>query len=444
MAETTDSQWRPRPASPTSASRGTERAVQIVDEVLARAGAEGGRAFSIARAAASALFLVRELIWTSFEKRELFIVGALAVALVVSVVQAVVAPRLSSEPRHVWWRRFFDTVFDATLFFVIMLALVLAPYPSYRGLFVAPFVYTVALIIAESGLRSDRAFVWLSFAINGVGLLVLAALEKALWPLRAQWQPSDSAFIAIIVLASTFVGLASASHGRNLALRGARRALEAMRAREKLGAYVGFAVANEAMAADEIVLGGKRQRVAVLFSDLRGFTATAEHMAPEELVAQLNAYLDVMVRVIHDAGGVVDKYIGDGIMAVFGAPRERPDDASRALGAARAMQARLAVHNEERKRRGLAPLAMGIGVHYGVAIAGHIGTVDHAQYTIVGDVVNVAARLEGLTKEQGVDVLVSRELLDAARAIAPVNDVEARGELALRGRTQALDVFSLT
>ena len=117
------------------------------------------------------------------------------------------------------------------------------------------------------------------------------------------------------------------------------------------------------------------------------------------------------------------------------APTESADDAQRALKAARAMQERLAAHNAVRARRGLPPLEHGVGVHYGVAVAGNIGTVDQAQYTIVGDVVNVAARLEKLTKEQGASVLVSKDLVEAARKTGAVDDVTPCGEVAIRGRT---------
>ncbi len=181
--------------------------------------------------------------------------------------------------------------------------------------------------------------------------------------------------------------------------------------------------------------------MAVLFSDLRGFTSYAEKLSPEELVRELNAYLEEMVAVITAHGVVVDKYIGDGIMAVFGAPRTRDDDAGRALQTARALVAALEAHNRRRNLEGRPPLKMGVGVHYGAVVAGNIGTLEHAQYTIIGDTVNLAARMEGATKDLGVPVLVSRALKEAAGDAGL--DLVPLGSLAVRGRDEAVEVFGL-
>jgi adenylate cyclase len=180
-----------------------------------------------------------------------------------------------------------------------------------------------------------------------------------------------------------------------------------------------------------------------LYSDLRGFTAAAEATPPEQLVEQLNAYLYEMVRCIEGEGGVIDKYMGDGIMAVFGAPRAREDDAARALRAARAMQTALERHNQARALKALPPLEHGIGVHYGNAIAGHVGTPAHAQYTVVGDVVNVASRIERLTKEHHKGVLVSGELVARAAAADPTRGLSRVGTVEVRGRTQPIELYSV-
>ncbi len=171
-------------------------------------------------------------------------------------------------------------------------------------------------------------------------------------------------------------------------------------------------------------------------------TRYAEKLSPEDLVMQLNAYLEEMVVVITRHGGVVDKYIGDGIMAVFGAPRTKGDDASRALLAARDLVTALQAHNRRRAVSSMPPLKMGIGVHYGPVVAGNIGTLEHAQYTIIGDTVNLASRLESSTKDLGTDVLISAAAKAAAGAEAP--PLFPMGMLVVRGRDEAVEVFSFT
>jgi adenylate cyclase len=182
----------------------------------------------------------------------------------------------------------------------------------------------------------------------------------------------------------------------------------------------------------------------VLFSDLRGFTRYSEKISPERLVSELNAYLDVMVTVVRKHGGMVDKYIGDAIMVVFGLPEPQPDAPLRALRAAAEMQAALLVHNADRERRGLPPLQQGIGVHHGHAIAGNIGTEDRLQYTVIGDVVNLASRLESVTKERGVSSLFSQDVVDAAQATGQETPpLAAAGSVQARGRDGSIEVYTL-
>jgi adenylate cyclase len=143
-------------------------------------------------------------------------------------------------------------------------------------------------------------------------------------------------------------------------------------------------------------------------------------------------------------GGVVDKYIGDAIMAVFGAPRSSPDAAARALRAAQGMSRALEAHNAARAAKGLPPLKHGIGVHFGPVIAGNIGTQTRTQYTVIGDAVNLGSRLESATKELGVELLVSRELRDAALAsAAALPALRPCGQIMVKGREQAVEVFTL-
>ena len=240
------------------------------------------------------------------------------------------------------------------------------------------------------------------------------------------------------------LGVAVAGRARTLVYSAADKAVEAERVRQRLGAYVSEEVAEQALGTREPTLGGRRQDVAVLFSDLRGFTTWSERSEPERIVAELNAYLDVVVAAVRAEGGVVDKYIGDSVMVIFGIPAARPDDAARALRAAAGMQRVLVAHNADRVRRRLAPLAQGVGVHFGPAVAGNIGTSDHLQFTVVGDTVNLASRLESATKDHGVATLFSAEVVQAARASGQsFPEVAAKGRIHVKGRDAEIEVFTL-
>jgi adenylate cyclase len=158
------------------------------------------------------------------------------------------------------------------------------------------------------------------------------------------------------------------------------------------------------------------QRVAVLFADMVGFTAISERLAPEALLGLLREFHGRLARLAFAHDGTVDKYIGDAIMVHFGTPRPQTDDPVRALACAAAMIAEIGRWNAERARAGEAPIGIGIGVHYGEVVVGNIGDARRLEYTVLGDTVNVANRLERLTRETGASLVVSDDLLGAVRA----------------------------
>jgi class 3 adenylate cyclase len=209
--------------------------------------------------------------------------------------------------------------------------------------------------------------------------------------------------------------------------------------RETFGKYVSEEIRDEILAG-RVALEGQLREATILFADLRDFTPWVEASDPREVVRDLNAYFTEMETAIRAHGGLVLQYIGDEIEAVFGAPVARAGHAAQAVRAAVEMRARLADWNAARARTGRPPLRNGIGIHTGVVLAGSIGSADRLSYALVGDPVNLASRLQSLTKELGADVLVSgttRARLDGGVALVPLPAVK------VKGRTAEVEVYAL-
>jgi adenylate cyclase len=205
--------------------------------------------------------------------------------------------------------------------------------------------------------------------------------------------------------------------------------------------YVSEEVAAVALGEGGALPGGHRQAAAVMFCDLRGFSTYAARFPPERVVAELNDYLVAMVTEIQREGGVVDKYIGDSIMAVFGVPRALPDAASRALRASVGMQRALAAHNVQRAAAGLPALHHDIGLHFGEVVVGNIGTPERMQYTVVGDAVSVASRLQAAAREAGVAVLASSAVVEVAGPMEGVEKPASHGVILVPGRPEGVNAF---
>lgn len=177
---------------------------------------------------------------------------------------------------------------------------------------------------------------------------------------------------------------------------------------------------------------GEKRRLCILFSDIRGFTSLGERLPPEQLVQLLNRYFEAMTQAIQSQGGTVDKYIGDGIMAFFGAPKPGKNLALQGFEAAKAKLRHLEELNKTLVADGLPKLQIGIGLHLGDAVVGNIGSSERNNYTAIGDAVNSASRLESLTKDLGYALLVSNEVAKALEGQAEFDDL---GEKAIKGRS---------
>jgi adenylate cyclase len=205
----------------------------------------------------------------------------------------------------------------------------------------------------------------------------------------------------------------------------------------------------EMLAAQDEPLGAvRRQTVAVLFVDIVGFTRMAEGMPPEAVVTMLRQFHERMTAQIFACGGTVEKYIGDEIFAVFGVPNASDNDAANALICADRMLEALGRWNAERFRDGDTPLAIGIGLNYGPAVLGDVGSEHSMSFTVIGDTVNTSSRLQGLTRTLKTPLVVGGPLVDAIRAgasetaAALASELLDHGEQQLRGRAAPVRVWS--
>jgi class 3 adenylate cyclase len=218
-----------------------------------------------------------------------------------------------------------------------------------------------------------------------------------------------------------------------------RGLVERERLRDAFGRYVAPELAEEVMRHGVSMRGGVT-RASVLFADIRGFTSLAERMPPVEVVSLLNSYFAAVSPPIRAEGGFINKFGGDSLLAVFGAPVPAEDHVARAVRAALGVRAALAALNARAKAEGYVELRIGIGIHTGEMVAGSVGSPDRMEYTVIGDVVNVAARIQALNKDFGTDVLVSAavyEQLGEAALARPLPPVSVQGKAA------PLEVYAL-
>jgi len=264
--------------------------------------------------------------------------------------------------------------------------------------------------------------------ISWIKLAALAAFPILLYQFAA-WQLGQGLYLPIggILLSGLFAFLA------RLLYEGALQVQKRHWLRDTFGSYVSQEVLQEIMAGNiQSGLDGTRTRLCILFADIHGFSARSENRPPQEVVSLLNDYFSEMTIAIHQHSGTVDKFIGDGVMAFFGAPQTLECPEKNALEAAQEMLLRLRLVNERLQERGIEPIEIGIALHVGEVISGNIGSKSRHEYTVVGDVVSLTARLETLTRTLGYPVLCT---VDVAKAVEQTGGLNDCGEQAVQGGT---------
>jgi adenylate cyclase len=256
---------------------------------------------------------------------------------------------------------------------------------------------------------------------------------------------ADECIYAVVFTAINGVFAAIiASNSRRLILRSATESLARERLeqdRDRLAKYFSKDVVDLVLNNPESIgLGGRRMAATVLFADIRNFTQLSTIMQPEEVVDLLNRYFSMMVDIVFKNGGTLDKFLGDGLMALFGVPYEIEKPEERAVRTAIEMLEALQNLNRELEARGMLRLDIGVGINSGPVVAGNIGSSQRHEYTVIGDTVNLAARLEALNKETRTQILVTSQIHEAIQGVFRTRSL---GPLRIRGKPDPIDVYAV-
>jgi len=336
------------------------------------------------------------------------------------------------------WMRYVSTTLEVSVASGLLLIDLVDVGPLYANSGAGPALYVVAVTAASLRLDSKLSLFSGVFGALQYFLLTSFVIRPAL---AKAGMPTYVADPVVVLVRSSFI-LAAGAFG-DYSTRAARsllfRLTNAAVQRDRLRGLFGMHVSEEVMkllVAGGVPDGGERRAVTVCFTDIRGFTSLSETREPEELVRLLNLYFARMCEITSKHGGVVNKFLGDGMLIVFGAPTHLPDDARHAMAAAQEMlneSARMATHGE------FPGLRIGVGLHRGVVVVGNIGGDQRREYTVIGDTVNTASRVQDLTKQLSHGLLFTREVLDALGQ----GTYESLGRHSVKGREAPLEIFTL-
>ncbi|MCB9738939.1 MAG: adenylate/guanylate cyclase domain-containing protein [Deltaproteobacteria bacterium] len=292
-----------------------------------------------------------------------------------------------------------------------------------HGLTIFAAVLALLLYIAWARVGSSSVVVF-----SAVGLALVWGGVAAVGLYQGWLVPSVPVLLGILV-----------PMGGELVLRANSAEAARQQIRSAFQQYLSPAVVEELVAdPDKLRLGGRRREITAFFSDVAGFTSISEALDPADLTALLNEYLGAMTDVILEEGGTVDKYIGDAIVAMFGAPLDQPDHAERAVRAALRCRQRLAELRPQWVARGWPEVGARIGVNSGVAVVGNMGSAQRFDYTMLGDTVNLAARLEGANKAYGIELMIGEKTAALVRDSFVLRELD---KIRVKGKQQGVAVF---
>lgn len=301
-----------------------------------------------------------------------------------------------------------------------------APLPLNLG-----FLLTVGVLAALFVTRAGSAF---------KGFLYLAAImgaaSAAVFTAWHYWHYWINLFASLVLAMVVYTGVSVEKL--------VRTELERRRTRALFARYVPPAVVDELLKRrEDIALGGTRRELTVLFSDIRGFTSFSENKTPEYIVNRLNEYFTGMMAVIFKHGGTMDKYLGDGMMVFFGAPVHYGDHADRALAAALEMVDRMGELNRRWSERGEPTMDLGVGINSGPVVVGNVGSPERMDYTIIGEDVNLASRLEGMNKEYKTRIILSDRTAGYLISQELKDRLHYLGSAAVRGMAAPVGIYTV-
>jgi adenylate cyclase len=299
-----------------------------------------------------------------------------------------------------------------------------------------PAASVIFVFLATAAIRHRPFLVLYSGGLFVVAWVAIWLLAPAAGPRLPQALATDLARLAIVGLVA-FALFIAVDRARSTLVKSIIEA----RLRANLSRYFSPQVVDRLAHAGHAARAFRSQKAAILFADLRGFTALTEKMPPEDVAAFLNEYRRRIAQPIVLHRGMIDKFIGDGVMAVFGVPQPGPDDSREATLAGLGVVSAIAGWSRERTAQGQPPVRVGVGIHYGDVIAGALGDEHRLEYTVIGDAVNTAARIEEEAASLGASLLISAEVVAAAAGLDAELHLTALSPRFLRGRSRPVQLY---